>query len=520
MAENDSAFYDMLERRKKIGRLDSMRQFLKWRKDAEGVEASPRDDFGEEVETDISEVIDERNREIESIGEELDKVDPTEFETDDSFDREEKQAIYREVKREYEMATAAPELEHDIEKLESRLDQKWENAESFKEVKDDLQQLVELKRDYADEIGYDDERYEVFFNRFEPHLDLQKADNILSQLKDDLTEFIDQVDTDRFDADTSFEEILSVEDMDEEQHLEFQENLLYMLGLDPEKTPIANASHGLEGGHMYSTPTLVDVNKLLPLAAKTAIHEGGHQEYRQGLGKEDDTKYLFTPLGEPASHLVDESLARFWENHVGRTEEFAEFIAPRIKDHFGLEENDEKIAEAFHGELNSFNPDNLNRIQADEATYHLHILTRYDIERELINGNIEVDDVPGEWQDRMDEYLGVAPDDEEVLGKENGVMQDPHWFRGKFGYFPQYTLGTMLSAQLENAMEEDIGDIEQKISEGEYQKITEWLDEEVHQYGKQYPTMELIEEATGEELDPEYMLETYEEKFLEEDEAL
>lgn len=529
MADSESMFYKMVERRRKIGRLDAQRQFLKWRKDAESVKDSPEDVLGNEIEADIPTVLEQKNQELSKIGETLDEINPEEIEEDGDYDKAQKKAVYREVKREHEMADIAPEIEKDIEELETRLDEAWAESDSFEEVKNKFQQLVERKRDYAEKVMEESERefdepYEVFFSQFEPHLELEHADSVLKQLRQDLTDLIDRVNPDQFNVEKSFDQILPVEETDKDQNLDFQKNLLYQLGLDPEKTPIANASHGLEGGYRYSTPTLVDVNKLLPLATKTSIHEGGHQEYRQGLGKSDDTKYLFTPLGEPASHLIDESLARFWENHIGRSEEFSEFIGSEIKEHFELDEqNEQTIAEAFHAELNSLNTDNLNRLQADEATYHLHILTRYDIERELINGNIEADDIPEVWQDKMNDYLGVAPSDDEVVREENGIMQDPHWFRGKFGYFPQYTLGTMLSAQLDSAMREDfeereeLDNIDQEIEDGNYKPMKDWLDENIHQYGKQYPTSELIEQATGEELNPEHLFEYLEEKYVEED---
>lgn len=509
-----SAFERLLEKRKRIGRLEKLQEFLKWREDAVGTESLPDNFFGEDIEYDLDEIVEEKHAELtdNEMKELLDIVHPAELLGNKDFEEEEQKAIRREVEREYEESVAVPSgLEQEIERVEAELDTEWEEAESFEEVEDKLQKLVELKREYAEEREYENERYEVFFNQYEPYLDLDNADDILKSLKEDLVDLKDHIDAGKFDG-PEFENILSVEEIGEDKHMEFQRQLLYSLGLDPEKTPIENSSHGLEGGHRYSTPTLIDVDKLLPAASKTTVHEGGHQLYRQGLGRDGSKKYLFTPLGETSSHLVDESLARFWENHVGRSREFAEYISPDIKQCFDVEASEEEIADAFYSWMNEFDPDNQNRLEADEVTYHLHILTRFDIERELINGGIEVEDLPEIWEEKTKEYLGGSPED--VLGEEDGILQDPHWFRGKFGYFPQYTLGTMLSAQIYESVNEEVDDLDERIESGDYGEITDWLDREIHQYGKLYPTDELIERATGEELSPEPLLRYLEEKFV------
>lgn len=505
-----NSFKSLIEKRKAAGRLDISRQFLKWFSDAQEIEGRGITLSSEMQDKDIEDIVDKKHQILSEI--QPQNVPSEEIEQDEEYSPEEKEAIIRELTREYKQATAvSSELESEIESLETDLDSRWQKADSFKELEEDFQKLVELKREYAEQRGYEEEPYEVFFSQYEPYLELDDAESLLHGINEGLDRVLEEIDLDEWSGE--FEPILPESKRHSREHLEFQRYLLTDIGLDPETTPLANASHGLEAGHRLSTPTLIDIDKSLPAAVKTNLHESGHQKYRKNLGKSDDTKYLFTPLGEPASHLVDESQARFWENHVARSREFAEYIAPEIKDQFEVDLETDEIADSYYNWMNEVDPDTHNRLESDELSYHKHILLRFEIERDLINGEIEAEEVPELWEEKSEEYLGSAPD--KVYGGEDGVLQDPHWFRGKFGYFPQYTLGTALSAQLAYSMEEENGPLDQKIQNGEYSEITEWLADNIHQYGKQYPTDELIERATGEKLSPEPLVGYLEEKFVE-----
>jgi len=213
-----------------------------------------------------------------------------------------------------------------------------------------------------------------------------------------------------------------------------------------------------------------------------------------------------TPLGEPRDLTVHESQSRLWENHVGRSAAFWEHFASAFGERFPA------VADVTPREIyeaaNRIYPANLIRVEADELTYHMHIVLRFEIERDLIAGDLAVADVPETWNEKMADYLGVRPDTDST-----GCLQDIHWSHGNFGYFPTYSLGSVLAAQLYAHVEADVDDLAGHVAAGEFAPLHDWLGEHVHRYGCRYTTPELIEEATGEAYTADYFLEHAREKF-------
>ena len=240
-----------------------------------------------------------------------------------------------------------------------------------------------------------------------------------------------------------------------------------------------------------------------PLGALTAtIHEFGHAWYNLGLPKDE----FGTPLGTSRDLSVHESQSRLWENHVGRSKPFWEHTLPTVKEHFdGV---DDLTAQEAYEAANQVYEDNFIRVEADELTYHMHIIIRFEIERELISGELDVADVPDRWNDLYEEYLGIRPETDSV-----GCLQDIHWSHGSFGYFPTYSLGSVMAAQLFAAAEDDIGSLDDRIRAGEFDDLTQWLRENVHQHGQRYRTNDLVVEATGEDFTASYFLEYVTEKY-------
>jgi carboxypeptidase Taq len=152
--------------------------------------------------------------------------------------------------------------------------------------------------------------------------------------------------------------------------------------------------------------------------------------------------------------------------------------------------------------------DNLIRVEADELTYHMHVVIRYEIERDLVRGDLDVSDVPETWNDKYEEYLGVRPETD-----ADGCLQDIHWSHGSFGYFPTYSLGSVLAAQLYDAAERDLDGIDSDVREGEFSRLREWLTDEIHQYGKRYETDDLVRHATGESFTADYFLDYVNAKY-------
>jgi carboxypeptidase Taq len=216
------------------------------------------------------------------------------------------------------------------------------------------------------------------------------------------------------------------------------------------------------------------------------MHETGHGLYEQGRPRELD----FQPAGKANGLGVHESQSRLWENQVGRSVAFCEWVLPLWKNNFP--ENMKGVsAEDLWRSVNLIEP-SLIRVEADEATYNLHIMIRYEIEKKLISGEIEVDDLPKIWNEMYDEFLGISPPNDTL-----GVLQDVHWSMGAFGYFPTYTLGNLYSAQLLSAAKNDLGDVDEQFRQGNFSPLLNWMRVNIHKKGSVLEPASLIEEATG-----------------------
>jgi carboxypeptidase Taq len=242
----------------------------------------------------------------------------------------------------------------------------------------------------------------------------------------------------------------------------------------------------------------------LPSALFGTIHEAGHGMYEQNLPEQ----WSATPLGEAVSLSVHESQSRLWENLVGRSPAFWRGAFPRLQRAFAGR-FDDVARDDFVRAINVVRP-SLIRVEADELTYHLHVLLRFEIERALIEGSLDVVDLPERWRQRHGELLGVAPHDD-----RDGVLQDVHWSEGMFGYFPTYTLGTLLSAQWWEAMEREIGGLDALLERGAFAPIFEWLVANVHRHGSRYLPGELVERGSGAPLSAEPFLRYARTKYAE-----
>lgn len=232
------------------------------------------------------------------------------------------------------------------------------------------------------------------------------------------------------------------------------------------------------------------------------LHEVGHGLYEQGL----DPKHAGTPLGEPNSLGLHESQARLWENLVGRSLPFWKYFFPRARQAFP-----EALAKASVGDFcTAVNhvERTWSRIQADEVTYNLHILIRFELERALLRGDLRVADLPGAWNEAYAKRLGVTP-----ANDAEGCLQDGHWSEGLFGYFPTYTLGNVYAAQLFARMRSEVGDLDAAIARGDFSPLLDWLRQRVHRHGSRYSADVLIERATGSRPEPHWLIEGLKAKF-------
>ena len=432
----------------------------------------------------------------EEIGELLDELDGTDL-------TDEQAAVVREIRREYERADAVPvELVEEISETSSEALAAWEEAKAddeFETFAPYLEKHVELKRKYADHVDPDRDPYEVLFEEYEPCLSIDRAEAILEALRETLVPMIDAIrDSDRELAVDTF-----AGEFPEAEQEELAREALELLGYDFSRGRLDVSSHPFTSGNQFDCRVTTRFDESDPLGALgSTIHEFGHAQYSLGLPQE----HWGTPLGESRDLSVHESQSRLWENHVGRSRAFWELFLSRFQDRFP-ETADATVEDAYEA-VNQVYEDNLIRVEADELTYHLHIVVRFEIERDLIRGDLAVEDVPETWNDKYEEYLGIRPETD-----AEGCLQDIHWSHGNFGYFPTYSLGSVMAAQLYDAADAEIDDLDARIADGEFEPLHEWLADRVHAHGARYETNELVERATGEPLEADAFLEYVDAKY-------
>jgi carboxypeptidase Taq len=431
----------------------------------------------------------------DEVGDHLDALEGTDLD-------DEQAAVVREVRREYDRQTSVPsELVEDISRTSSEALEVWEQAKAeddFDHFAPKLRELVDLRREYAEHVDPDADPYAVLFAEYEPYLDLETAERVLGRLREELVPLIEAVG--ESDVDLAVDAFEGEFDADTQEAL--SRDALDLLGYDWDRGRLDTSSHPFTVGNQFDARVTTRFDESDPLGALTAtIHEFGHAQYILGLPDE----HYGTPLGSDRDLTVHESQSRLWENHVGRTPGWWELFLPTFTDHFPSV--DATPREAYEA-ANQVYDDNLIRVEADELTYHMHIVVRFEIERDLIAGDLDVEEVPRVWNEKMDEYLGVRPDTD-----AEGCLQDIHWSHGNFGYFPTYSLGSVLAAQLYAAAERDLEDLSGKTRAGEFDPLREWLFENVHRHGARYTTPDLVREATGEDYTADYFLDHVKSKY-------
>ncbi|MGQ4554409.1 carboxypeptidase M32 [Halobellus sp. GM3] len=408
-------------------------------------------------------------------------------------------AAVREIRRKHERAAAVPtELIEEISTTASEALPAWKEAKAeddFETFAPYLREHVELKREYAEHVDPDRDPYEVLFEDFEPCLSLDRAEDILTAMRETLVPMIDEIRASETDLATDAFTSLGTYAADEQEAL--CRDVLSTLGYPWERGRLDTAPHPFSTGTTFDARVTTRFDESDPLGSLlSTVHEFGHATYTLGLPDE----HYGTPLGEDRDLSVHESQSRLWENHVGRSAAFWEHFLPTLVEQFP-KAADVTPREAYEA-ANQVYEDNLIRTEADELTYHLHILVRFEIERALIAGDLDVDDVPAVWNDKYEAYLGVRPETDAA-----GCLQDIHWSHGNFGYFPTYSLGSAMAAQLYHAADADIADLDRDVAAGDFDALHEWLTERVHRHGARYETNDLVEAATGEPFTADAFLE-------------
>jgi carboxypeptidase Taq len=393
-------------------------------------------------------------------------------------------AEVREVRRQYERAARVPrDLVERISEETSNALPVWKEAKAesdWSTFAPKVETLLDLKREYAEHIDPDADPYAVLFADYEPYLDLSVAEDVLTTLRDELVPLIDEVKASDTELADPFDGTYS-----DDTQMELCRSLLDTLGYDWDRGRIDVAPHPFSLGTQFDARVTTRFDEADPVGAiGSTIHEFGHATYTLGLPQE----HYGSPLGQHRGLTVHESQSRLMENHVGRSRAFWDLVTDDVNEHLGTSISPQEGYEA----ANQIYPENRIRVEADELTYHMHIVLRFEIERDLIAGDLDVEEVPAVWNEKMEEYLGVTPEND-----AEGCLQDIHWSHGSFGYFSTYSLGSVLAAQLFAAAEEDIPDLDGKIRTGEFGPLHDWLTENVHGHGQRYETNDLVTEATG-----------------------
>lgn len=413
-------------------------------------------------------------------------------------------AQVRERKEFYSRSKRIPaEMIKDFSVLTSQANDAWEDArenDDFETFLPYLEKIVEFKRKAIEIYGYENHPYDALLSEYEPGLTVEKLDPLFLKLRESSADLLRRIQKSSYKPSAEiFDQSFSVE-----RQKEFNRYILPLIGFDMEAGRLDETVHPfaqtVNTGDVRITTRYLENN--VRSAIFGTIHEAGHGIYEQNINPE----YEGTVIQQGASFGIHESQSRFLENMVGRSEQFWKYFYPTLQEYFpdqlGRVELDE-----FCRAVNAVQPSFI-RVEADELTYNLHIMVRYEIEKALIAGEIEARDLPAIWNEKMNEYLGITP-----ASNREGVLQDIHWSFGGFGYFPSYSLGNLYAAQLLHKIQQDVPDFYDSIENGNFSVIQQWLMENIHQYGMLYTPNELIVKVTGEELNADYLVKYLENKY-------
>lgn len=399
--------------------------------------------------------------------------------------------LIRVSKRLYRKKSKVPaELIAEIAKVTSDAHIVWVQAREdgkFGDFRPSLEVIVDLKRQYAECFRPFDHIYDPLLDDYEPGLKTAEVQEIFEALRPQQVELLHEI-VKRPQVDDSFLHL----NFDESTQWKFGVKVITDFGYDWQRGRQDRAAHpftqdiGL--GDVRITTRFME--NYFPSAFFSTTHESGHGIYAQGVDRNLDR----TPLADAASLAMHESQSRMYENTIGRSRHFWNHYYPILQDYFPNQLANVSL-EAFYKGINKVEP-SLIRVEADEATYNLHIMLRLELEIALIEGSIKVKDLPEAWNNSMQQYLGITPPNDSL-----GVLQDIHWSQGYFGYFSTYALGNLIAAQLWECMTNDIPDLDEQIQRGEFNALTSWMREKIHRHGAKFEPQELVQRITGRKID-------------------
>lgn len=415
-------------------------------------------------------------------------------------------ALHRALKRDHYKAVNVPtDLAAEISSASAHAQQSWmaaREAKDFKVFQPALERVLELQQRYIacfDGTAEFAHPYDVLLDDYEPGLTTEELRPLFATLQDELVPLISAA------AAAGEEGRVFPGHFPAEQQKALAGELLRAVGYDPEHWRLDAAVHPFARSMSHTDVRLTTrwEEDDLAMAVYSCLHEFGHGLYEAQM----DPRHYRTTLAEATGLGVHESQSRLWENLVGRSKPFCEWFLPLLRRHLGGAFEAIEVPDLYR----SVNQVRLSliRIEADETTYNVHIALRFELELALVEGRLSVADLPDAWDEATHRLLGL-----ETPSLLEGVLQDIHWGAGMVGYFPTYTIGNLMSAQLWGALSAELPDIEESVAAGDFAPLREWLRENIHRHGRKYTSRELLRRATGEELQVEPLLSYLEGKLL------
>jgi carboxypeptidase Taq len=413
--------------------------------------------------------------------------------------------LVRWVRRDFEKAVRVPaELAAEMSRAKALGQQAWEEAraaDDFGRFRDALAAHIELRHRYVACFDGHAHPYDVLLDDFEPGLTTAELRPLLAHLRDALVPLVAAVG----DPDQPRNDGVFAGPYDVGVQRVAVTRIAEAIGFDPDGWRLDSALHPFAQSLAPTDVRLTtkyDVHDF-GVTLYSVLHELGHGLYEAQI----DPALHRSALGDPVSLGVHESQSRLWENVVGRSHPFCRWLLPQLDELLpgGFRHVD---AAGLYRAVNTVQP-SLVRIEADETTYNLHIVLRFELELALIEGMLAVDDLPAAWDEGMQRLLGIT-----VPGPADGVLQDVHWSAGLIGYFPTYTIGNLMAAQLWGTAREELPEVDEQLERGDFAPLREWLGERVHRHGRTYEPRELLRRVTGEELRVEPLVGYLRDKLL------
>ena len=415
-------------------------------------------------------------------------------------------SLVRMVARDYQKARKLPaELVAEIARVTTMAFEAWTRARQesdFPLFRPYLEKIVELNIQVAEALGYQERIYDPLLDQFEPEMKTAQVAAIFADLKAELLPLVRAISErlDRVDASVLHRRT------EVDKQWQFGLEVIRAIGFDLERGRQDKSVHpfttSMSTGDVRLT-TRLDPD-YFPTALFGTLHECGHGLYEQGFSPTLER----TSLDDGASLGIHESQSRLWENLIGRSRPFIQYYFPRLQALFP-EQLGDVDCETFYRAVNRVQP-SLIRVEADEVTYNLHIMLRFELENDMLEGKLRIADLPEAWNTKMQEYLGLVPPNDRL-----GVLQDVHWSSGLFGYFPTYTLGNLLSVQFFDQAKQEIPDLLDQIAAGRFEILLNWLRNNIHRHGRKYTPGELVQRVTGQGLTARNYLAYIKAKFSE-----